>query len=314
MPISVLPSSHPKITALSDENLFRQCRLYGANAKFWRQKFLGLLPEVQRRRLYESKGFTSIFEFAKKLAGVSEEQVRLVLNLERKFQRTPLLQTLLVSGEVSPNKLVRIASIATVENQEALAAQAKILSKSALETLVRDEKRAGAEDAVDRKSAGANGSQKPLFNDKSLPGQTSNSINQDLELLQKLPAELKTRLHQMARKGIDIGQLLTELLNQHEQNIETRKAELGEQAKMAELESKRRPSRYISVAVKKVLQQEYGTKCAIQTCQMPASQIHHTQRFALHSTHDPRLLAPLCAEHHQIAHAVDAKYWQRRSR
>lgn len=80
--------------------------------RIWRQKFLGLLPEVYKRRLYEKKGFGSIFEFAKKLAGVSEEQVRLVLNLEKRFEDKPILKALLVEGTVSVNKLARIVSIA----------------------------------------------------------------------------------------------------------------------------------------------------------------------------------------------------------
>lgn len=321
--------------ALSDENLFQMCRKFGGQAKFWRQRFLGLLPEVQRRRLYERKGFSSIFEFAKKLAGVSEEQVRLVLNLERKFERTPVLQAMLVRGEVSANKLVRVASIATVENQEAWAEQVKILSKSALETLVRDERRIaggraslGGVAGVDGASGGetvamVDGLLKPTFENISLPGQSFNSINRDLELLQKLPAELKERLHQIADKGIDIGVLLTELLDRREREIEERKVELAElEEKKAgliaekthdgEKRKKKRVSRYISVAIRKVLKEEFGSKCAISGCGKDARQIHHSQRFALSPSHDPRLLVPLCEDHHEIAHSIDARYRLRR--
>ncbi|MFA6344212.1 MAG: hypothetical protein WCX45_05805, partial [Candidatus Gracilibacteria bacterium] len=129
-----------KITSLNDWELFSLCQKYGEQARIWRQKFAGLLPEVLKRRLYERKGFESIFVFAKKLAGMSEEQVRRVLNLEQKFEDKPVLKNLLLNGEVSANKLARIASIATPENQEFLANQAKILSNRALETLVKDEK------------------------------------------------------------------------------------------------------------------------------------------------------------------------------
>ena len=80
----------PTIVNLSDENLFKLCRIYGARALEWRNKFIGLLPEVNRRRLYEQKGFSSIFEFAAKLAGVSREQLGTVLSLDRKFEDKPL--------------------------------------------------------------------------------------------------------------------------------------------------------------------------------------------------------------------------------
>jgi len=82
---------------------------------------VGLLPEVSKRRLWEKKGFGSIFEFAAKLAGLSQEQVRLALNLERRFSGLPVLKGLLVEGEVSLNKLARVVSIATVENEGELA-------------------------------------------------------------------------------------------------------------------------------------------------------------------------------------------------
>ena len=61
--------------------------------------------------------------------------------------------------------------------------------------------------------------------------------------------------------------------------------------------------------VKRVIEKEFGKKCAISHCNMPAVTIHHTARFALSGDHNPYYLAPLCREHHQIAHAIDEKYY-----
>ena len=91
--------------------------------------------------LYEKKGFDSIFQFAAKLAGVSKEQLCTALNLEKDFEDKPLLKKLLVTGEVSINKLVRIQSVATKENEEFWATQVQLLPSRALETLVRDERK-----------------------------------------------------------------------------------------------------------------------------------------------------------------------------
>lgn len=124
------------ISKTSDESLFFLCKKYGEIALKYRNKFAGLLPEVYRRRLYKKKGFTSIFEFAAKLSGMSEEQVRRVLNLEKRFEEMPVLHGLLVNGEVSVSKLSKVASIATVKNQDFLASQVKLLPRTALETLV----------------------------------------------------------------------------------------------------------------------------------------------------------------------------------
>jgi hypothetical protein len=174
---------------LTDEKLFHLCRTYGENARLWKRKFAGLLPEVYKRRLYEKKHFSSIYEFAAKLAGMSHEQVRLVLSLEQKFEDKPTLHSLLVKGKVSANKLVRIAAIATTGNQEDLARITETLSNRALETFVRDEKRAlqtGKSSNEPRNlfelmvtkdengnvlpgdSGNKNGLQEPLFRGKSL--------------------------------------------------------------------------------------------------------------------------------------------------
>ena len=125
---------------LSDDELYHQAEYFGQNALEWRRKFIGLLPEVQRRELYAKKGFTSIIEFGEKLAGLSEKQVRTALNLGDRFTDKPILKSLLESGEVSINKLARVVSIATPENDSELAMIVKTLTKSAIETLMRDER------------------------------------------------------------------------------------------------------------------------------------------------------------------------------
>ena len=91
-----------------------------------------------KRRLYEKKGFGSIYEFAARLAGMSREQVQRVLQLERKFEDKPVLKEMLVNGEESIYKLARVASIATPENQEELASKVSTLSQKAVETFVKD--------------------------------------------------------------------------------------------------------------------------------------------------------------------------------
>ena len=113
------------LALMRDEKLYGLCKQYGALARLWRQKFIGLLPEVNKRRLYEQKGFSSIFEFAAKLCGLSAEQVRLALNLDKRFEDKPILKEIFENGEVSINKLTRVVSIATPENEEELAKKIK---------------------------------------------------------------------------------------------------------------------------------------------------------------------------------------------
>lgn len=271
---------------LSDKELYALCKKYGENALHWRRKFIGLLPEVNRRRLYEKKGFRSIFEFAKKLCGLSEEQVRRVLNLEEKFKGKPILHHALINGDVSVNKLARVASVATAENEEFWAEKAIQLPKSALETLVKDVK-----------SENRNGLLEPKITVKSVPGHKLGAATEELNLAPDVLEELL----ELQRKGIDVNQVLRELLEQRELVIAREKERLSAEA------ASNATARYIPVRIRRHLEKEYGSKCSIHGCARPAQVIHHAQRFALAQTHNPKYLAPLCREHHAIAHAIDTE-------
>ncbi|MBI5755207.1 hypothetical protein HZA41_03250 [Candidatus Peregrinibacteria bacterium] len=271
-------------STLTDNQLYQKVKFYGKNALLWRQKFIGLLPEVQKRRLYEKKHFGSIFEFAFKLAGLSEQQVRTTLNLEKRFSDKPALKALLENGEVSVNKLVRIQAIATPQNEEELARVVKILPRNALETLVRDE----------------NGGSKPKIEIKSLHVQ---DFGHDGVL--QLNEKVTKKLLELQKKGIDVNKVLLELLNRREREIADEKETIS-----ANLPTT--TSRYVPARIQKVVRQEHGNKCSIPTCHKPAEHLHHTQTFALSNRHDPRYLAPLCKEHHLIAHSINVVVQEKR--
>ncbi|MFA6917597.1 MAG: hypothetical protein WC285_02040 [Candidatus Gracilibacteria bacterium] len=302
-------------SCLSDEKLYCLCKTYGERTRFWRQKFTGLLPEVFKRRLYEKKGFSSIFEFAKKLAGLNEEQVRLVLNLEIRFEETPVLKSLLVNGEVSVNKLARIVSIAKPENEKFLATQVQILSKSAVETLVRDEKfwqKSG--DQKDGQNSFGNGDKNSEENTAAnLDGGCRNGLQKSFPEAKNLPgqtlhlsSEVQQKLLELQQKGIDINTLLLEFLQKREQEIAERKEIVSREILKKEEENP--ATKHIPAVSRRILHEEFGKKCSVKNCQKEATQIHHVQRFFASQSHDPRYLAPLCKEHHELAHSADVAY------
>lgn len=269
---------------MSKEELFHLCKKYGQLALYGRRKFIGLLPEVYRTKLYAEKGFSSIYEFAAKLAGVSKEQVNRVLNLEHQFEDKPNLREALVTGEVSSNKLAKIASIATPENEQFLLVQTKALSCRSLETLVRDEKTA--------ESKNESALQKPLFEENLV------HVNKSPELI--LANDVKQKLLEMQRKRIDFNEFLRECLERRDLEIAQEKEEITNQPTKT-------AKRYISVKIRKLLSKEHGTKCAIPGCNKPSREIHHAERFFMSQSHNPHYLAPLCPEHHDIAHSIDLK-------
>jgi len=276
---------------ISDYELLKMCEEFGSLAIKWRQKFIGLLPEVNRRKLYEKKGCQSIYEFAAKLAGVSVEQVNQVIRLERKFEDKPALHTALTDGEVSVSKLERVSSIATKENDEELLEMAKNFPRKALEVSVRDIKNFQNE----------NGLPQPLLGQEVLPGQNIPALKRGLS------NGVIEELNRLDEQGQDINEILKDLLEYRRQKIEQEKQEISAKVKQTD-------SRYVNVKTKHVLEEEYGTKCSILGCDRLATEIHHTQRFSVAHTHDPAFMAPLCHEHHQIAHLKDLKYAEKLTR
>lgn len=278
---------------VSDSQLLHLCEKFGRRALHWRAKFIGLLPEVDRRKLYEKRGFNSIFEFAYKFAGLSQEQVRLALNLERRFGDKPNLKSLLINGEVSINKLARVASIATNENEAELAERVQVLPKSTLETFIRDHR--SHEEKKD--DANGNGLKQTLFEDKSVPGHT---------LAFEISQENIQKLNQLHSQGHDVNKIISTLLQKRYEEIQNKKEELGQQAKPVK-------SRAIPAKIKAILHEEFGTKCSIPGCKKLSGGTHHSQFFSLTRTHDPRYMAPMCPAHHDLAHLSNLKYQKKKS-
>jgi hypothetical protein len=266
---------------LSDKNLYRLCKRWGAEALHARRKFAGLLPEVNKRRLYERRGFSSIYEFAARLAGMSRDQVDVVLRLEKRFEDKPVLHAALTGGKISANKLARVAAIATAENEKAIAEKIEPLSQKAVEVFVRDFKN-------------ANGLQIPFCDAKSLRAQTL-----------KLDEDVERELTEMQERGLDVNEFLRNALQQRRNEIAKMKAEISkeEEAKHEERAMIGFPaSRRISVKTIRIVRREWGIKCASPGCGRQAGQIHHERPFAACQSHDPHNLKPLCGGHHELAH------------
>jgi len=284
---------------MTDQLLYENFLNFGRQALAARNKCIGLLPEIHRRNIHQQNGFKSIYEFAAKLAGLRRRQVNLALNLDRRLVDKPALHQAFTAGQISLYKMIKIISIASTENQNELLDLSKKLSTRALETLVRDEKTTKAENhnhahVSTQEDIFSTSSQ--IITDSKI-GHQKTSQSQELEL----DLEVKSELLQLQKKGLDINRLLKEFLQTRKQKIAEEKAMIAEKQQSA------KPSRYIPVTIRQLLSAEHGTQCSIHTCQKPSQNLHHTQRFALANSHDPHYIAPLCREHHQIAHAIDGK-------
>ncbi len=279
---------------MTDKQLYRLCKKWGRVALKARRRFAGLLPEVRRRGLWERRGFASIYEFAARLGGLSHEQVDEVLRLEQRFAEMPLLHEALVTGEVSAGKLARVAAVATAENSAEVLQMARQLTYAALDIKVKEIKT-------------ENGLPETKSATKSLCAQ---DINAPIALVNYSSATQKTlaelgiseqvaeKLHELKRKGLDLNQLLKEMLEKRGQEIAAE--ELQVQEKM-EHELKDR-SRYVPAVVKRLVFEKHGDKCSAGGCGRRADHLHHLREFAFGGGQDPANLRPLCRGHHELVH------------
>ncbi len=292
---------------MSDKQLYRLCKKFGNRALQARRKFAGLLPEVFKRHLFERRGFGSIYEFAARLAGMSRDQVDTVLRLDRKFEELPVLHGALVKGEISANKLVRIATIATASNQRALADKAEVLSSRALEVFVRELKLVGEDSGEETRNRVADGANKPQSEIKSLHVQELGIGRSDATALLLAP-DVEIQLLDMQNKGIDVNSFLRICLEQRARQIEEEKARAAQAAEQERAERDKigmPTSRYVPARIRNIIREEHGIKCSRAGCKKPAKQIHHEKRFSKVRLHDPRFLKPLCKAHHELEHAND---------
>ncbi len=165
----------------------------------------------------------------------------------------------------------------------------------------------------------------------------------DLQLFAQFSPQLKENLTKRLKKGVDVNNLLLKLLQSYDQEIQTAKAEIArdimnkdnekhlsvntnKQSKQGSLSEtgntktqktdsnalkyqlNKTDSRYIPAKIKKIIKLEHGKTCAVPNCYRPSVVLHHTAHYALTNLHNPYFIAPLCKEHHQLAHLNNATH------
>lgn len=109
---------------------------FGRKALEWRRKCELMLPIIARERIWKKAGFSSIYEYAAKLAGLSKYTVDEALRVLRKIEDKPALQK--IAEEKGVNRIKPVVTLATKKTEEFWADKAKNMGKHSLETYVRD--------------------------------------------------------------------------------------------------------------------------------------------------------------------------------
>ena len=144
---------------------------------------------------------------------------------------------------------------------------------------------------------------------------SSELLNNDKKKKLNLSQDTLNHLLELQANGIDIDEIVRLGLKKRKENLNYEKMEIGaKEIKKEELRKVKgkNESRYRGVEVEKILEKEFGTKCAVPGCSKGKEHTHHVLPFSLTGSNDPRFLIPLCKAHHDTVHMVNEKIWEHR--
>lgn len=270
---------------MTDTELYKKCVTLGALSLQYRKQFCGLLPEVEKRKLYHKYGMHSIYEFGAKLAGLTHDTINEVLRVHELLADKPLLQEKLISGEIGYTKLRPVATIATPETQKEWLEKITKMSKNTLEMYVHEVKK----------------EQKNEQSQSELPGKEAEFETLSLTVFRHTAAQFrvfKQRLEKKLKKPLTWDDVLRAILK-NQTLIQKRVIQNQRHLKTAT----GKPKRYIPAEIRHELEKKYEGICAFPECFKPAQILHHTERFSLKPEHNMETITPLCTAHERIAHS-----------
>lgn len=283
------------LQTLSDKDLFARCQEYGTNARVWRRRFAGLLPEVLRRDLHRRRGYGSIYEFAFKLAGMSGASVDKILHLAEKLADKPALREQLVSGSQGWSKIEKVAFIATPETDKEWAEKVEKMTQQGLEAFIQAKRaltQCGNVEGQTLKSESDNKFRLEQWGSMSFP--VAPEIEKQLRLL-------KYQLEKEKGQTLTFNEVMQALL----------KGGIKQDAKVviqvcpecAARKAAQVNSRSLPTGVRRVLQAMYQGLCAFPLCERPGTSFHHTKRYSLEREHNAKSIVPLCKGHERLIHS-----------
>ncbi|MDZ4245392.1 MAG: hypothetical protein U1D98_05780, partial [Candidatus Gracilibacteria bacterium] len=124
----------------------------------------------------------------------------------------------------------------------------------------------------------------------------------------QLSENVVQKLNELNAKGFDVNEILEKMLDERCEQVNERENMIADEVVADEL-AKKVDGKEV---VKRVISERAGTKCEVRGCMRDAKNTHHTIRFGIQSSHDPRYLVRLCKEHHELTHVLDEKYLEKR--
>jgi len=241
-------------------------RLAGAKRNL-ENRLVQLLPEIYASGIWK-KYAKDIEEYAGRFGGIGGSTVIKRLNLEKYVEDKPHLKEAI--GKVGVHKVALLATIATPENEEALADKVLNMSKSAVVTLSKELRQGVGQDGQPCRAVA-----------------TTLSIDLDEEMT-FLFLKFKKKFKNLSNKEV-----MRKLLEEVNEPAKPVKLITGDEKSIAKIKS-----RYITAAIRR---QTIGNgQCQYPNCNRPSDHLHHPERFAKVRNH--KKLVALCTDHHEFMH------------
>ena len=288
-------------TRLGNEELLSTVKRLAADERKIQFQFLSYLSEVDRRKLYATEGYPSLFAFLTEYLGYSESSALKRTQIVRKARKLPLLYFAIEEGRLSLSAASRLCPFLSDENFERMVGECERRSVREVERIiVKHFPKAEFKDSVNQKVT-------PLSID-----QVSVRFSASTEFEEKLKKAQELLSHKYPEGKIAdiLSDALDALLKEHE----------PKEKKVSLVETKERTmdTRYIPRGIRKEVWKKDGGQCRYvspsgKRCQGTRFlHVDHVQPWALGgSSHDAANLRLLCSEHNRLrARTTFPDLWQ----
>ncbi|MFA6992322.1 MAG: hypothetical protein WC269_03525 [Candidatus Gracilibacteria bacterium] len=287
------------ITSTTDPHaIHRQFVQLGRERNKITYKLLALLPKIYKQKIYASEGYSTIYEYAGKLAGLPHSVVEKALKLENKLQNKPHLQKAIETQGI--HKVAIVAHLATPENEQMFADKVENMSKSALIELrkeLRMETKKWPKEEKQKMKIELDDEMEFLF------FKLKNKFGKKLSNKEALRKMLKV-LEQNTLQNFGSSKLTSGAKEQkNTKSIILSKKSRDKFDKKRQNDARiqtNRITRYIRIVTKQAALEITNGKCAYESCNRPYEIFHHQIPFSQNHTHDS--IVPLCKIHHEFAH------------
>lgn len=300
-------------------NIHKNFKQIGLNRRGATNTILSMLPEIDRLEIWKKAGFLSIYDYALRIAGLSNRLVNKALEVDKKLESMPKLKALIKTQGLS--KLEIISKVAKIETQDFWSSKAKTMTRDSLQKIALHEKAyqktmgeplLGTTKSVKvsevQKMAEDCGLQSFKIELTNKAKEAFFAIKKDLPLLSNRDA-LEIILLEFQKIKLKLLEQKT-LIESHRPRFTLAKRNKNlsksNHKKISQIQKlfktkllitiNTKPSRHIPNIIRKSL----NNTCAFPGCLHTKDHIHHPIFFSHQANH--LNLKPLCTTHHKILH------------